>query len=433
MTPNSNVDASFKCENGHEFIANICNFTRNPTCEKCRRERYSFQTMKPQLMKFWDYDRMPYKPNEISVYDERKGYWKCTDCGYSWEQSFINRGQAEAGKCPSCDLGRVFSADNSNDNNFRNHNPEAAKFWIDEMNNGITPDNVAYKSAKSVYLRCINNEKHIYLHRIFSIPLNSPYGCPFCRTNARVAFPSETDIFTLCEDAKDMWDWDLNKEAAPTRIVAGSTKEYMWKCKNGHSFPRTAMGFKKSSACPLCKIEKSSIASFPHMVKQWNFKRNKGIDINLTPASSKDDAFWKCKMCGYEWTAQICSRKLSKGWCPCCENRTVIEKGINDLFTVVPDIKEDYDFEKNKEIDPYTIGISEITPVFWKCHECGYEWDTSPDSRIQFLEEGKYKLRNCPACAGLRRRELFAEEYPDLFDRFDEDLLLNQRTDSLDL
>lgn len=98
-----------------------------------------------------------------------------------------------------------------------------------------------------------------------------------------------------------------------------SSDNVSWICNQGHHFERTIRGFLQSQNCSQCKKENSVVACFPHLIKQWNFKKNKGIDVNTTLASSDIEANWKCKKCGYEWVAQISSRKNGKGLCPCCE------------------------------------------------------------------------------------------------------------------
>jgi Zn finger protein HypA/HybF involved in hydrogenase expression len=176
-----------------------------------------------------------------------------------------------------------------------------------------------------------------------------------------------------------------------------------------------------SQKCPICKKISSFIASYPHMVNQWDFDKDKDIDINNTSANSKELACWKCKKCGFEWSTQIFTRKISKGLCPCCENRTVIVDGITDLFSIVPDLKQDYDFTKNIGVDIATLSVTTLDPVWWKCHTCGYERKASPNGRIK-CEQGEYIIRNCPACIGLVRTKTYAEEYPQLVDRFIEEL-----------
>ena len=418
ITIGSGKTAHFICAEKHEFTMKVQEFVKHPVCSICNRQaNHSIAMVRPEMLYFWNYDKNEISPYDISPYSQTEVWWKCSKCGYEWKQKPCNR-VGTKNNCPSCDLNRVFT-NNNTQNTFRTMNPEASKQWIESENHGITPDNTAYKSGKTVHMQCINNPKHTYSLKVVNIPSAAPYGCPYCCTNARIAFPGETDIFTTLKNAKGMWDWDKNTDIDPYHIVSESTKKYWWKCKEGHSFHRSVSYFKEISTCPECNKRKRSVATFPHLVAQWDWAENQEFDINLISAVSSETAHWRCKKCGYQWTAQISSRKASKGLCPCCEVRIEVVKGITDLFTLAPSLKEDYDYSKNKNIDSDSLSITSLKDLWWKCHECGYEWAASPTGRTIASKDGIYKVRRCPVCAGIRRRLSYGEEYPDLIDRFD--------------
>lgn len=418
LTANSGVFANFICSRGHRFKKRIQAFTKYPICKECNLiDKRSIPNARPEMLEYWDYDRNVLSPYEVSPYSKEDAFWKCKRCGYEWTQKIASRSSASKGKCPSCDMSRVVNPGQVMNGNFREANPEAAKLWIDEMNEGMTPDNMPSKSAKKVYMRCMNNPQHIYQRKIYEISSMPPYSCPECLGMRYKAIPDVSDLFTVCEPAKRMWDYDKNKGYDLTCIYPKSTNKVWWKCEKGHNFERAISGFVDSQNCPECKALDVAIANFPHLVKQWDFKKNRGIDINLTSACSKKEVWWKCKKCNYEWQAQIASRKSSKGLCPCCENRTVVAEGITDLFSMVPDLMKSYDFTKNVEIDAKTLSVASLESVWWKCSECSYEWTASPTGRIRY-ENGKYIARSCPACIGQVRTITYAEEYPDLAERF---------------
>ena len=300
---------------------------------------------------------------------------------------------------------------------FREVNPEAAKLWVDEMNNGMTPDNMLQHSGKTVYLRCANNPDHLFQKKVLDIPQKPPFGCPYCRETRPIVQRGINDLFTVCPESEQMWDWDKNSDIDPYQLLPKSRTMIHFKCTNGHSFTKSAHNFTRSPKCPLCKKEKYAVASYPYMIRQWDFKKNKDFDVNLTSANSSAVVWWRCKKCGYEWQAQISSRRASKGWCPCCENRTIVTPGITDLFSAVPDIKADYDFSKNTDIDVGTLSVTSMTSVWWKCHVCGHEWSAYPSTRTIY-DNGKYLVRKCPSCSGHIRTKTFDEEYPDLLPRF---------------
>lgn len=75
--------------------------------------------------------------------------------------------------------------------------------------------------------------------------------------------------------------------------------------------------------------------------------------------------------------------------CPYCRGLKV-QKGLNDLFTERPDLKQEWDWEKNT-IDPYTITSGSSKRVFWKC-KYGHSWQTT----VNNMGRNGYQ---CPYCS----------------------------------
>lgn len=84
---------------------------------------------------------------------------------------------------------------------------------------------------------------------------------------------------------------------------------------------------------------------------------------------------------------------------------------------MLPEIKKDYDFSKNKDVNTDLLSVSSSESVWWHCHKCGYDWKAAPVARAE-LKDSKYVVGNCPACIGSARTQTYAEEYPELDKRF---------------
>ena len=82
-------------------------------------------------------------------------------------------------------------------------------------------------------------------------------------------------------------------------------------------------------------------------MEQWDFNKNT-VDPATILISSKKKFFWKCKKCGKEWPTSPQSRYDAKGKCPSCDSNKSVQPGVNDVFTLVPELKKIYDFEKTK-------------------------------------------------------------------------------------
>ena len=136
----------------------------------------------------------------------------------------------------------------------------------------------------------------------------------------------------------------------------------------------------------------------PELAKEWHPTKN-GM---LTPAEvtiGSHKKVWWLGSCGHEWEAQIKAR-CSGTRCPYCSGNKVL-KGFNDFATIHPELLEEWDFDKNKEIHPGEITFGSNVKVWWKC-SAGHEWQAQVKSR--------HAGRGCPYCSG---RELLTG-YNDL-------------------
>lgn len=58
----------------------------------------------------------------------------------------------------------------------------------------------------------------------------------------------------------------------------------------------------------------------------------------------------------------------------------------------VPSLLKEWNWNKNDNISPYTIGAGSSKKIWWKCCVCGYEWEATPNSR------SSSKPCGCPKC-----------------------------------
>lgn len=162
----------------------------------------------------------------------------------------------------------------------------------------------------------------------------------------------------------------------------------------------------------------TSISSVPFLVEQFDFNKN-DINIETTSATSHKSIHWKCKVCGYEWTCSAKARFSAQGKCPCHDSNKAILKGVNDVLTIVPDMKSEYDFSKNENIDIYKEGVDSGKYVYWKCNECDREWSTMIKARTRKVN-GKRIFIKCPHYNTSKRKHVpFVSEVPDLMKFWD--------------
>ena len=66
------------------------------------------------------------------------------------------------------------------------------------------------------------------------------------------------------------------------------------------------------------------------------------------------------------------------------------------LAALRPDLARELHPTRNGELDPYLLGPYSAQKVWWRCPDCGHEWQTSPITRVG-------SGRGCPCCGVARR------------------------------
>ena len=100
----------------------------------------------------------------------------------------------------------------------------------------------------------------------------------------------------------------------------------------------------------------------------------------------------------FEWEDKIPHRTTRANQCPYLSGHKVWN-GFNDLSTLNPVLASEWNYEKNKGLKnkrgedmstPDKVTPGSHQKVWWKCHECGHEWE----AKIENRSHG----RGCPMC-----------------------------------
>ena len=143
----------WRCEKGHEWEAAVKSRTINKTgCPYCSHNKVlagfnDLATLLPDIAAEWSDRNCPTLPTQVTVFANRKAWWKCKDCGREWNTLISTR--SGGSKCPYCS-GYIFS---KGFNDLQTTHPEIASEWS-EKNLPLKPDEVNAKSRKNVWWRC---------------------------------------------------------------------------------------------------------------------------------------------------------------------------------------------------------------------------------------------------------------------------------------
>ena len=269
--------------------------------------------------------------------------------------------------------------------------------WNYEKNEGLNPEYIKLKSNKKVWWKCSLG------HEWQATPYSRISGndCPYC-SNHKILI-GFNDLSTTHSSIAKQWDYQKNINITPQMVSFGSNKKVWWICEIGHSYLATIAKRVSGTGCPVCsKRRRTQTAkrnyfkqnpplsvSHPELCLEWDNEKNHPICPSEVSFGSQILVWWKCSL-GHEWQAKICNRVRGDG-CPVCKGKKIVT-GVNDLFTLEPQLQNEWDFSKNK-IDPKNTGCSSREKVWWKCPICNHEWQTQIHSRT-----GKKKT-GCPKCA----------------------------------
>lgn len=316
---------------------------------------------------------------------------------------------------PERDAAEIYSliAFSEKENSILKKAPQIAKMWHPTKNGRVTPEDISVGSSKKFWWQ--GDCGHEWMSTV-SYEISSG-KCPYC-SGMRV-LQGFNDLATVNPVIAKEWDYEKNNEISPEKTTAGSGKKVWWRCEKGHSWYASIVSRNRGNGCPICANRialkgYNDITSNERLMKSWDFEKNSTLDPAKLSIGSEKTAWWHCPVCGCEWKAMIRRRAEGNG-CPECgkriryaNSRRKMVKDRGSLAEKNPALLEAWDWEKNT-VSPYEILAGYTKKVWWKCKQCGNEWEATVISR----NDG----RGCPVCAeksrvAARQRKLLSKKQP---------------------
>ncbi len=454
LLPSSNKIVWWKCEKGHSYKTSVNHKTgRNSGCPICSNQKVlvgynDLVTTNPEIAKEWDYSKNTISPLDITVGSNKKVWWICSTCGYSWNTTVVDRKQGRG--CPQCNKESKSSF------------PEQAIFYY--INN-IYPDAIlgdrhlvkeldVYIPSKKVAIEYDGGHWHKNLQKdIEKNELCKSKGimlyrvretnCPEMKSEEGIKILTleygdekqlENIIKTLCIEISneeidvdlyrdksiiyskyltkkkensiaskhpellDFWDYQKNGTIKPSAISFKSNKEFFWKCKNGHSYKQSVKAKVSNSGCPICtnhRIQKryndfETWCKNNNKIKlldEWDYDRNTFLPSDIM-MGTEINVWWKCKN-GHSYESFPYTRKSGAG-CPYCSvPAKKVLKGFNDLKHKYPELAMEWDYEKNGVLKPDDVTFGSGKKVWWKCSQ-GHSFQSQITTRVNGY--------GCPEC-----------------------------------
>ena len=269
-------------------------------------------------------------------------------------------------------------------NSLKEVHPELVSEWS-EKNLPLTPEMVSYGSNKVVWWhgKCGHEWQTSVKAR------SHGEKCPIC-DGMRIV-EGINDLATTHPLIAAEWS-PQNLPLKPTMVGAGSHKIVWWRDKLGHEWRTEVRARVRGTGCPYCSHNKvlegfnDLTTRFPEVAAEWS-ERNLPLLPTMVTAFSNRKAWWKCSK-GHEWYTLISTRSGGSK-CPYCSGIELL-KGFNDFATRQPELAKEWS-DRNLPLTPDMVNEKSRKKVWWKCHVCGFEWQSLVKSRI--------KGTVCPVCA----------------------------------
>ena len=134
--------------------------------------------------------------------------------------------------------------------------------------------------------------------------------------------------------------------------------------------------------------DKSLGILYPDVALEWDYDANFPITPFDVTAHSAKKVQWCC-VNGHKWETKIYNR-VNGTACPYCAGKLPIT-GVNDLATLFPELKSEWDYSANSPLTPQTITAHTRKKVSWKCMR-GHKWKSAVVDRTNGSR--------CPYCSG---------------------------------
>ena len=193
ILPTSKRKITWVCPQGHEFNSSINYRVRNNSgCPYCTGVKVlsgfnDLKTLRPDLMKYWDYQKNELDPTKVSRGTTKKAWWKC-DKGHSHLMP-ISKKTIRGSGCPYCSGRRILPGYND----IATTCPEILKEWNYDKNT-ITPQEIMKSSGKKVWWICekghewkISPNQRTYSSNSLKHGYKKGTNCPYCALNITIS------------------------------------------------------------------------------------------------------------------------------------------------------------------------------------------------------------------------------------------------------
>ncbi len=270
--------------------------------------------------------------------------------------------------------------------------PDLASQWHTTRNGQLAAEQIALHSTTPLWWRC-GRCGHEWQAAPKDRRHQPPGYCPQCggpdgrppRGSRARSLAERPDLLAELHPTR-------NPGLDPAQIPARGTTRLWWRCAAcGHSWQTTAAVRAGGSGCPQCALENNQRSAYvvsadrslatlhPEIAAELHPARNPGIELARLGARSGLRLRWRCSTCHHEWQAKVYVRTNGAG-CPVCRASRPGPSG-QSFADARPDLLAEWHPTRNGELTPATVSARSSRTVWWRCAECGHEWEATVSAR----------------------------------------------------
>ena len=416
-TYGSTYNAFWKCRENpmHKWKALINDrkpgFKRCPYCND-PETILDLAVTKPKLVKYWDYIKNDFGPENYTEFSNQMVYWKCKK-GHSFQNKICNYLDHDF-KCHIC-----------NNSNIVEYSTELEILYpdlireLDITKSNVKPIQLEVNSDDLIWWIC-PDERHSYQMSVYS-RTRLGRSCPECRS--LISHKEDITLLSRYPEIIEIWDYNNNDGLLPEDIAFSSKATFNYVCNENHKWNESLPSLIQNNfTCAYCSGRRllpgyNSVADkYPALLNEWNTKNLYNSDMLLY--TSKVIISWICQRCGMSYYSGLDDKINGVSKCPHCSGRKVVP-GRTSFKALYPELMMEYSSDNVQNPDElvpsYTISVK------WYCSKCSMEWEASIRDRVN----GEV---DCPYCNGRKAipgRTSFKALYPELMMEYSSDNVQN--------
>lgn len=398
------------CDKGHSWKSRIADRVRGNGCPYCAGKRpivgvNDLATVYPRLASEWDYSKNLKPPYEYMPNSGKKVWWICAK-GHNWEATIDSR--ACGNGCKYCAGQAVILGEND----LKTLYPRLAEEWDYERNYPLTPLQIMPGSGKKIWWKCK------YGHSWCVSPNNrtSQYSnCPVCSSERGTSFPEQAIFYYVNKiiPAKNRYiinGIEIDIYVPSLKLGIEYDGIYFHNSKESDEREQKKNLFCRKMGIRLIRVKETRL----DLPKEEDIIYRK-IGKKSTSLESVILEILQILATSYDVNVSSINVNLKYDDVEIYNQYISLDKK-DSIVLHNPKLLNEWDFDKNININPNTISYGSSKKVWWLC-PLGHSYKASVSHRTD-LKSPTF----CPICAGqqiLTGYNDLATKRPDLMSEWD--------------